>query len=357
MEKNLKFPWIYGRIKSENPDWSEDQILIEYKRIYSSHSYESILEKYGKERADAMRARRKYTSSKQYYIDKYGEVEGEERWIRRNKTRAVTLDKMILKHGPELGPIMYQNWIESCKNTLPNFQKKYGIEEGTRRYNSWLGSKGVNLENQIRKYGEELGPIKYKQSVENRKNTLDNFIKRHGEVLGRLKYEQYVQRSKNTLENFQRIYGEEEGLLRHREYVKKATSPMIPYSKISKELFDKLISKLNLNRTEVLYADNEYQVPVTMPSGRDYVFSLDFYHIPSKKAIEFFGDFWHKNAGGKNSEAFSDEELKNQMNWDLDRINVLLKTEEVSDIYIVWESDYKLDPDKTLNELTDYLLK
>lgn len=295
----MKFPWIYDRLKSENPGKDESWIKNEYRRIARSSSYNNLLEKYGPEKTEE---------------------------IRRKMSKGHTLEGQI---------------------------EKYGKEEGTKRYNDFLRKKAVNLQNQINKYGEEEGRKRYKESVNNRRNTLENMIKRHGLEEGTKRYNQYVLRSKNTLDNFIRVYGEVEGEYRYRSYVRKAVSSTNCYSKISKELFDEIVRRLpDHDKSEFFYAENEISFPVKFPSGMTMEVKVDFYMSSTKKIIEFFGDYWHKNVNFVSD--ITDEVIK-KFNWDLDRLSAIENSDKCSGIFQVWESEYKLDKEGTINKLINFL--
>lgn len=241
----MKFPWIYDRLKSENPGKDESWIKNEYRRISRSSSYNNLLEKYGPEKTEE---------------------------IRRKMSKGHTLEGQI---------------------------EKYGKEEGTKKYN------------------------------------------------------QYVLRSKNTLDNFIRVYGEIEGEYRYRSYVRKAVSSTNCYSKISKELFDEIVRRLpDHDRSEFFYAEDEISFPVKFPSGMTMEVKVDFYMSSTKKIIEFFGDYWHKNVNFVSD--ITDEVIK-KFNWDLDRLSAIENSDKCSGIFQVWESEYKLDKEGTINKLINFL--
>lgn len=82
---------------------------------------------------------------------------------------------------------------------------------------------------------------------------------------------------------------------------------------------------------------------------------LDFY-IPSlNKWIEFNGDYWHRNP--KNAILFSSDPIKAAEIWvkDKDRIKAVSKVLGTKPL-IIWESDYRSDPEGTVSRCLDFIL-
>jgi very-short-patch-repair endonuclease len=85
-----------------------------------------------------------------------------------NKSRSTTLENLVCRYGEEAGAEKWNNYISKqryagCK--LEYFQEKYGIDEGQERYLALNKLKGRTLENYIRKHGEDLGTIKYHKII------------------------------------------------------------------------------------------------------------------------------------------------------------------------------------------------
>jgi very-short-patch-repair endonuclease len=65
-------------------------------------------------------------ASIEYFVKKYGEIEGKTRYDENCKKNGVTLDKMIAKYGEEQGTIKYQSWLNtSCIGNPNNNRKLY----------------------------------------------------------------------------------------------------------------------------------------------------------------------------------------------------------------------------------------
>jgi hypothetical protein len=101
------------------------------------------------------------------YIKKYGEKEGLHKWHERNQKQKYRFSKQyyINKYGVVDGEL---KWAEYCKSmdrgSLNYFIKKYGEQEGLKRYNikcSHCRHGGMGLDACIQKYGEQEGYRRY----------------------------------------------------------------------------------------------------------------------------------------------------------------------------------------------------
>jgi hypothetical protein len=97
-----------------------------------------LIKKYGIEegalRWDQYKAKQADSNSYEYKRKKYGWTI--EQYTEYNSSRAQTLEKMIARHGENLGT---SNWLEYCErqaytNSKIYFIEKYGVEEGTARF-------------------------------------------------------------------------------------------------------------------------------------------------------------------------------------------------------------------------------
>lgn len=103
---------------------------------------ENLTAKYGEEEAlirwETYKSKQAHTNSFEYKEEKYG-------WSREeydiyNKSRAVTMENLIKKHGFEMAHEVYSNYIESQSYTCSEeyFIKEYGENEGRRKYANFI---------------------------------------------------------------------------------------------------------------------------------------------------------------------------------------------------------------------------
>lgn len=128
MKANKFGAYVYGYSKDE------------YKKITSMTvgvTEKSMIKKWGKE--EGLKRWRKYCgkhsyiASKEFYKDKYGEIEGEKKYY---EDRAMTLKMCIKRHGEVKGKEIWDSYRKQQRYTCSKeyFIKKWGKEEGAKRY-------------------------------------------------------------------------------------------------------------------------------------------------------------------------------------------------------------------------------
>lgn len=277
----------------------------------------------------------------------------EERWNSYRKSIAMTLENQIKKYGKEEGT---RRWNSYCKrqsetNTFEYKHKKYGIsEEEFKLYNK---SRACTLENMIIKYGEQEGIERWNSYCERQKYAgcaLEYFQEKYGEQEGILQYQKVNNKKKLTKENFIRKYGETKGKQKFFEYLETASKNTF-VSKISQEFFDELYNILPKELQNNCYyhkLNNEYLIYV---NGTCYYY--DFVLPSLKYCIEFNGDYWHANPAKYNPTDLirypNHIILEAHTVWERDiEKHIAMKRERNYDIDIVWESDYKKDHNSIL---------
>lgn len=111
---------------------------------------EGMQEKYGIEQGYnkwcTRNKKQSYMTSKQRYIDEFGEELGSKMCydIKNNST----LDKFISRYGDELGKIRYEANCRNCAISLDKMIEKYGEDLGTEKYNNWYQKITQSIMNQ-----------------------------------------------------------------------------------------------------------------------------------------------------------------------------------------------------------------
>ncbi len=258
----------------------------------------------GTKRFNQYRQKQAYTNSLQYKKEKYGW--SQEQFKKYNKSRAVTLDLCIQRHGIQKGTKIFQDYCQKqaysgCK--LQYFQQKYGMQQGTKIFH---------------------------QIGKNKTHSLQNYIK---------------------------WYGQYDGLEKWKERGKC-------YSKISQQLFNQISQKLSQKSKYFMYpqainSNNQLQFELNI---NNKFYFIDFYDKETKRAIEFYGEYWHASPEKYNyndTVNLPGKQLLAQEIWKKDqkRINLLLQTQEISQILIVWQQEYKNNPEEILNKCIQFLTK
>lgn len=128
-------------------------------------------------------------------------------------------------------------------------------------------------------------------------------------------------------------------------------------SKESINPFIEIMRKLpnHIKPLDIKLGVSEKRVAILNKQGNKTFRKLDFY-IPSlNKWIEFNGDYWHRNP--KNAALFSSDSIKAAEIWvkDKDRIKAVSKVLGTKPL-IIWESDYRSDPEGTVSRCLDFIL-
>lgn len=289
-------------------DMPIDEVLEMAKQKYASNNLETFKKKYGEDGEQKYKEYKEFQSLKntfEYKKQKYGWDDDD--FNNYNKSRAVTLENLIKRHGEKQGTEIFNNY---CKRQ------------------SYAGNK---LEYFIEKHGEELGKIKYDELRKIQSPSLQGFQLRHGEELGKIKYDEWY---KNRVETI---------------------SKTVIYSKISQKLFwsiDDLISNNNFIFKEKI--DEEYKIFLT--SLNKYIY-VDFIDLNQNKVIEFFGDYYHANPIKTTADTVIAKCKKTAAEiWETDkkRINAL-KNDFNIDTLIIWENDYKQNPIECIEKCINFL--
>lgn len=118
----------------------------------------NLMKKYGddegKLRWEQYKQKQAYSNSYEYKNKKYGWTL--EEFNQYNSSRAVTIENMIQKYGEQIGIEMWEKYCErqAYTNTLNYFIEKYGNEKGKQKYIEINRKKGVNNPNVV---AERLG--------------------------------------------------------------------------------------------------------------------------------------------------------------------------------------------------------
>lgn len=248
---------------------------------------------------------------------------------------AMTKDAMIAKYGEQGGT---KKWNEYCKKqALTNtFEYKHQKYDWTKeQFDEYNKSRAVTKENLIRRHGKDKGMRIWNEYVS--KQVLTKSKDYVVEKYGIDKWFEINSKKRHTLDNMIRLYGEIEGPQIYKMYVKNRLS----YSKISQECFRKLDSIFKQYKTEYASKNHEHAI-FTDEIGTIY---LDYYVPELKLCIEFNGDIFHGNPEiyGPEDHCFPYDksitagELREK---DQRRYNILAKKYGIT-TEIIWESDYK----------------
>jgi len=226
--------------------------------------------------------------------------------------------------------IKYEN-----ENEAIEFSKKVHEnitpEQQSTRIEYWL-KKGYN----------EID-AKQKLSERQRTFTLEKYIEKHGEIDGlKIWNERQNKWQKSLLENGNLKCG---------------------FSKISQKLFYDILEQYEIkDRINVYFAtkNKEYFISEKNEnlSEKNKFYQYDFTDKNKKKIIEFNSDMYHANPikwkNNDNPHPYR-KWLKSEDIWKHDKEKILAAEKKNFSILIIWESDYKNDPEKTIQKCLKFL--
>lgn len=223
----------------------------------STFSYEKCIQKYGEELGKCVWEDRQIRWQKSIF-----DGLAQEEIDKLNASKAMNLDRMIVKYGEAEGTYRYNKWkqfITSDRFSLKYYIRLYGVSDGTAAYNeqSKKFSYARSLQGYIDRHGDAGVEIR-KFHFDNVRfaGTLDGYIKRLGEVEGTKRWENKIARRSRW------------------------------YSQESIDFFHSFIP-INIMKSSY-YADNEYFIR----NGN----SIYFYDFKYKNIIiEYHGERFHPN--------------------------------------------------------------
>ena len=242
----------------------------------------------------------KFANSLDGYIFKYGKENGKEKWKNRYQN-GNKIDVHIKKHGKEKGTEIFETkmkkmWLSTSKQ---HFLKIHGEEKGEELFRKLKDN--ISLKSKIEKYGEEKGTKIYNAYIENLK-----------------------QRAKDL--NFAARFNSAQW-----------------YSKVSQELFWKILDLNDLQDDEIYFAEHNGEWFI-YDNERKNISKFDFKY--KNKIIEFNGDYWHRNP----KIYTQDVEITQRDNYK----HNLVKNNNF-ELLIIWENDYYLKQKETLNICIEFL--
>ena len=272
------------------------------------------------------------TASKEYWVNKLGEVEGTKKYNALAARQGYTASSQYLIEEKGLSEYEVSQFHMNRASTKENFIKRYGEELGLKyweeycNYEAWAG---CALEYFIDKFGPIEGKKRYQDINKSKSLTLDNFIKKYGEKEGREKYNVYHDNIVNHLKSL----------------------TFSSYSNVSQKLFDELLKSIK-DKDNVRYATHNGEVEIDAYNSKAYYFADFTYH---NKIIEFNGTFWHADPRFYNDSMLIRENILAKDIHEYDRIKLDELKKHGYDVLVVWEFDYMFDRTAVINKCLDFL--
>lgn len=329
--------------------------------------------------------------SKEYFINRYGEDEGNRLALRSEhlrtlaeRDRSIVVDKNNPEKSIEIGNAIRCNACGAVMSRLQwrHFKYKCSVQTIDDYKIAYPGAplvapnliklQGATLENMIAANGEEAGKKKYdnycaKQAETNtfeykakkygmskdefaaynasRAVTIKNLIARHGEDEGMTIWENYRERQRYTMkiEYFIETYGEIDGVQRYEIFCRgrNFNGGVCITSTVENVFYESLHEHIEI----------EQQIDL----GSAYFRPFDFGSIKHKKLIEFYGSYWHADPKTfKETDRHPTTHQTAKMIWSRDRAKRTFALNRGYDIFVIWENDYYADPDGVLTRVIEW---
>lgn len=289
------------------------------------------------------------------YIKKYGELNGPVEYKKYCKSKSMSLEMCINRHGKEVGSQVFeQYWKTTGFGTSKRaFKKRHG-EQWEEYYNNFIKQQGKNntLEGKIEKYGEELGTkiyneVNLKKSKSSNKDAYIKKLLEKGVPFNEIQLYVRDRWDNTSLKSFISRYGEHYGPVKYYEFIEKVklSNPLCIEYYLSKgisednafEIISKIQWRYNKNNCKVskeslkyldtlneffiargvkcTYKNEEFGIKLTKDEFSVYkknrCFFYDFYVPSLNLIIEYHGERFHDDIDYNSTIGVNESELKN----------------------------------------------
>jgi G:T-mismatch repair DNA endonuclease (very short patch repair protein) len=274
----------------------DNPLQVTEKRFYSVFSNDMAKEKYKdycQRKTKNWQPENPDNSSLRYYSDRFGNTEGKLKYEEKNKKCDTVSKEYFLKKGFTQEEAIAKQRERQATFSLETCIKKYGLEDGTQIF----ANRQVKWQNTLlSKSDEELERIN-QAKIWNGKG----------------------------------------------------------YSKVSQELFEKL--DLFGARYGEKSEKNLGEKLIRLSNGK--MAMVDYYF--AGKIIEFYGDYWHANPVKYKAPVVFTKYSSRGINitaeqvWQEDANRISLIEEQGFKVLVIWENDYKTNPQKTIETCLEFL--
>ena len=265
------------------------------------------------------------------------------------KSTAITLDNLIKKYGAAGGQARWDQYRakQAYSNSYEYKKSKFGWTPD--QFDTYNSSRAQTLEKMIERHGEEIGVKKWKEYCDRQAytNTKAYFIQKYGNALGT---EKYIKVNKEKAVNNPEILAKKLDIS-----IDDATDIIISRQK---QFFTSNAEQEFISAIESKIGSLEHTT-AHRPFGKwsSLLNTYVVYDIKHQDCIiEFNGDYWHANPKIYKDTALIRGKLATDIQH---RDMLKLKTAQDLGFrtLVVWESEYKQDKELTIQEVCKWILK
>jgi hypothetical protein len=265
----------------------------------------------------------------------------------KNKSRVFNGMNETTKFAFEIPEDVSSQWInQNYSITEKTLIEKWGEVEGKERWKNYCEKQSISNTFEFKRDKWGWTREQFDEYNKSRSVTLPNLISRWGEEKGLEIWLNYCDRQRytTTLEYFIEEYGEEIGSQKYNEFSNKRIFKG-GFSEMSQKLFIELDK--HLSKFGTYYATKNGEKSFLRKIGdRSFEYYLDYWIEDLNIGIEFNGDKWHANPSIYESNSTPMPFAGNMMAetiWKRDKIKVEYLRDKLSKLIIVWENDYLKD--------------
>jgi hypothetical protein len=269
-------------------------------------------------------------------------------------------EKFIIRFGEDEGIKRWEHYInkQSVTNTFEYKKTKYGWSQ--EDFDAYNKSRSVTRENLIKRHGYEDGILKWNNYVKKQQKagcSVDYFQEKYGPEKGLEFYKTVNKKKVLNLNNFILKYGEEIGKEKFTNYISKKQLDKRRVSRSSQKFFNILLENISEKyHDSMYYHDKNYEYFFANRQMNGIYFS-DFYDIKNNKIIEYNGDYYHANPRKYKADYYNHKcQMFAKDIWirDETRISNLRKFFGV-DVLVIWEYDIKNNLDEVIKKCIEFL--
>jgi hypothetical protein len=285
-------------------------------------------------------------------------------YAKKNKTRVFNGMNEITKFAFNIPEEVADKWVnKNYSITEKTLIEKYGEVEGKERWKSYCEKQAYSNTFEFKKEKWGWTEEEFKEYNKSRSVTLPNLVSRWGEEKGLEIWINYCDRQRYTvtLEYFIEKYGEEIGSKKYKDFSDKRIFKG-GFSEMSQKLFKEIDKQLTEFKT--FYATKGGEKSFLRKVGdRSFEYYLDYWIEDLNIGVEFNGDMWHANPSiyefDSNPTPF-EPNMKAESIWKKDKLKIDYLNEKLNKLIIVWEKDYledgvELTVEKILSKISDTL--
>jgi hypothetical protein len=294
---------------------------IMYRKFVSREEAEIIFEKENQKQLEERLKTQNKLRKEDPLWDKKRSRNCKEFWIEKGYSE----EESILK-SKEVMDEIHQKTFDKFKSNPEKYASKYPT-----KIEYWLE----------RGYSDEEAKVKLKE----RQTTFSKevSIEKYGEKEG---LRVWLKRQEKWMNNMNSKTDEEKIEINRKKLIG------CQYSTISQKLFWDIFNIIGNNRTKFGELEGEFYL---INENKKW-FAYDYVDMIRRKCIEFNGDFWHCNPDDFNENDIHRVKNKTAKEiWEIDRNKIDLIKSKGYDVLVIWDSEYRKDPESTLQKCLNFL--